>query len=44
MHTVRAGGGGIVVCDIFLQEGVPCVTVCDRGEGVKFGQKSDIFF
>ena len=30
---------GVVACDILLIGSQPCVTVCDRVEGVKFGPK-----
>jgi len=42
--SVRCILSRIVACDIFLIRGQPYVTVCDRGEGVKFGtKKCDIF-
>ena len=44
MHTVGRGGGGVVACDIFLIGGQPCVTVCDRGEGLNLVKKSVTYF
>ena len=37
--SIRCILSGVVACDIFLIGGQPYVTVCGRGEGVRFGPK-----